>query len=157
MSREEANYGESSSITNQRSIVERYCESQNIALADEFVDDGYSGSNFDRPGFQRMLSEVDRHPEVNMIITKDLSRLGRNMSESSYYAEQYFVEKGIRYLAINDGFDSERVDIMTPFRLATNEVYIRDTSNKVRSVLKDKRERGEYCACPPFGYIKDSQ
>ena len=102
-----------------------------------------------------MLAEIDKHPEVNLIITKDLSRLGRNMSESSYYAEQYFVEKGIRYIAINDGFDSEKVDIMTPFRLATNEVYIRDTSNKVRSVLKDKRERGEYCACPPFGYIKD--
>ena len=102
-----------------------------------------------------MLSEIDQHPEVTLIITKDLSRLGRNMSESSYYAEQYFAERGIRYLAINDGFDSEKVDIMTPFRLATNEVYIRDTSNKVRSVLKDKREKGEYCACPPFGYRKD--
>ncbi|MBQ6380307.1 MAG: recombinase family protein [Clostridia bacterium] len=124
-------------------------------MANEFVDDGYSGSNFDRPGFQKMLSEIEKHPEITLVITKDLSRLGRNMSESSYYAEQYFVEKGIRYLAINDGFDSEKVDIMTPFRLATNEVYIRDTSNKVRSVLKDKREKGEYCACPPFGYMKD--
>ena len=96
LSREEVNQGESSSITNQRSIVERYCHENNIALANEFVDDGYSGSNFDRPGFQKMIEEIEKHPEVNMIITKDLSRLGRNMSESSYYAETFFPEKGIR-------------------------------------------------------------
>lgn len=155
MSREEANLGESSSITNQRSIVERYCRENNIALANEFVDDGYSGSNFDRPGFQQMLLEIEKHPEINMIITKDLSRLGRNMSESSYYAEQYFVEHKIRYITANGEFDSNKTDVMTPFRLAINEVYLRDTSNKVRNVLKNKREQGEYCACPPFGYMKD--
>jgi len=151
LSREEANLGESSSITNQRSIVERYCRENNIALANEFVDDGYSGSNFDRPGFQQMLLEIEKHPEINMIITKDLSRLGRNMSESSYYAEQYFVEHKIRYITANGEFDSNKTDVMTPFRLAINEVYLRDTSNKVRNVLKNKREQGEYCACPPFG------
>ena len=155
LSREEVNQGESSSITNQRSIVERYCHENNIALANEFVDDGYSGSNFDRPGFQKMIEEIEKHPEVNMIITKDLSRLGRNMSESSYYAETFFPEKGIRFITANGEFDSDVTDIMTPFRLAMNETYIRDASNKVRSVLKNKREQGEYCACPPFGYMKD--
>lgn len=102
-----------------------------------------------------MLNELDKNPDVNMIITKDLSRLGRNMSESSYYAEQYFVEKGVRYLTANGEFDSNKIDVMTPFRLAINEVYLRDTSNKVRNVLHNKREQGEYCACPPFGYMKN--
>ena len=90
-----------------------------------------------------------------MVITKDLSRLGRDMRESSYYAEQFFPEHQIHYIAIADNFDSELENVMAPFQFAMNEVYLRDGSRKVRDVLKMKRSKGEYCACPPFGYKKD--
>ena len=90
-----------------------------------------------------------------MVITKDLSRLGRDMREASYYAEQFFPEHQIHYVAIADNFDSELENIMAPFQFAMNEVYLRDGSRKVKDVLRMKRSKGEYCACPPFGYKKD--
>lgn len=156
LSDEEANAGESSSITNQRKIIKSYCEQRGIMLVREFVDDGWSGGNFERPGFQSMLRTLEKG-QVNMVITKDLSRLGRDMRESSYYAEQFFPERGIRYLAIGDNFDTEQENIMAPFQFAMNEVYLRDGSRKVKDVLRNKRENGEYCACPPYGYRKDEQ
>ena len=134
LSREEAQAGESSSITNQRRIIANYCEQNNITLLGEFVDDGWSGSNFERPGFQQMMRELDSKT-VNTIITKDLSRLGRDMREASYYAEQLFPERGIRYIAIADNFDSETENTLAPFQFAMNEVYLRDGSKKVRDVL----------------------
>ena len=94
---------------------------------------------------------------ANTVITKDLSRLGRDMRESSYYAEQFFPENGIRYIAIADNFDTEHDNIMAPFQFAMNEVYLRDGSRKVKDVLRNKRENGLYCACPPYGYRKDSR
>lgn len=145
---------ESSSISNQRMVVERYCRQNNITLVREFKDDGWSGGNFDRPDFQAMMRELERG-KVNTVITKDLSRLGRDMRESSYYAEQFFPEHGIHYIAINDNFDSERDNVMAPFQFAMNEVYLRDGSRKVKDVLKAKRESGQYCACPPYGYKKN--
>ena len=154
LSNEEAQSGESASITNQRIIVENYCKQNGITLLREFVDDGYSGGNFDRPAFREMLSQIALG-KANMVITKDLSRLGRDMREASYYAEQYFPEHGIHYLAIADNFDTERENIMAPFLFAMNEVYLRDGSRKVKDVLKSKRESGQYCACPPYGYKKD--
>lgn len=156
LSDEEANAGESSSITNQRKIIKSYCEQHGIILVREFVDDGWSGGNFERPGFKEMLRMLETG-QVNMVITKDLSRLGRDMRESSYYAEQYFPERGIRYLAIGDNFDTEQENIMAPFQFAMNEVYLRDGSRKVKDVLRNKRENGEYCACPPYGYRKDER
>ena len=92
-----------------------------------------------------------------MVITKDLSRLGRDMRESSYYAEQFFPENQIRYIAIADNFDSETENVMAPFQFAMNEVYLRDGSRKIKDVLKMKRQRGEYCACAPYGYMKHPQ
>lgn len=153
LSREEAQKSESSSITNQRMIVNKYCEQNGIKLVREFVDDGYSGGNFDRPAFQKMMREVDKG-NANTVITKDLSRLGRDMRESSYYAEQFFPEHGVRYIAIADSFDSEDENVMAPFQFAMNEVYLRDGSRKVKDVLKTKRQEGLYCACPPYGYKK---
>ena len=144
---------ESSSISNQRMVVERYCRQNNITLVREFKDDGWSGGNFDRPDFQAMMRELQRG-KVNTVITKDLSRLGRDMRESSYYAEQFFPEHGIHYIAINDNFDSERDNVMAPFQFAMNEVYLRDGSRKVKEVLKAKRESGQYCACPPIRETK---
>lgn len=156
LSREEAKGGESASIKNQREIVQAYCKEQGIVLVREFVDDGYSGANFDRPDFQQMLMHL-KTDKVNMVITKDLSRLGRDMSEASYYAERYFPEQSIQYIAISDHFDSDGDNMMAPFQFAMNDVYLRDTSRKVRQVLTHKKKNGLYSACPPFGYRKDNR
>jgi len=156
LSNEEAQGGESSSITNQRMIVQNYCKQNNITLVREFVDDGYSGGNFNRPGFKEMLKQLEQG-KANLVITKDLSRLGRDMREASYYAEQFFPEQGIHYIAIADNFDTEHDNIMAPFLFAMNEVYLRDGSRKVKDVLRNKRESGQYCACPPYGYRKDRE
>ena len=156
LSNEEAQGGESSSITNQRMIVQNYCKQNGITLVREFVDDGYSGGNFDRPAFQEMMRQLSQG-KANTVITKDLSRLGRDMREASYYAEQFFPEHGIHYIAIGDNFDTERENIMAPFLFAMNEVYLRDGSRKVKDVLRSKRESGQYCACPPYGYRKDRE
>lgn len=154
LSQEEARDGQSGSILNQEKIVKAYCAQHDIVLLNSFVDDGWSGSNFERPGFKQMMKALQAG-KANMVITKDLSRLGRDMRESSYYAEQYFPEHQIRYIAIADNFDSELENIMAPFQFAMNEVYLRDGSRKVKDVLRMKRSKGEYCACPPYGYKKD--
>ena len=153
LSDEERKYGESASITNQRTIVREYCEKHGIILVEEFVDDGFSGGNFERPGFQAMLEHL-RTGKANMVITKDLSRLGRDMTESSHYAERYFPEHGIRYLAPGSNFDSQEDNLMAPFQFAMNDVYLRDTSRKVKQTLNTKRNNGKYVACPPYGYRK---
>lgn len=156
LSDEDIKKGESESITNQRRFIKDYCTRNGITLVGEFVDDGWSGGNFERPGFQSMMRELQKG-KASIVITKDLSRLGRDMREASYYAEQFFPEHGIRYIAINDNFDSEVDNVMAPFQFAMNEVYLRDGSKKVKEVLKNKRENGLYCACPPYGYKKDSK
>lgn len=153
LSREESKSSESTSIATQRVIVTNYCKQNDITLVKVFSDDGWSGGNFDRPGFQAMMRELEIGA-VNMVVTKDLSRLGRDMRESSYYAEQFFPEHGIRYVAIADNFDTDTDNVMAPFQFAMNEVYLRDGSRKVRDALKSKREHGEYCCCPPYGYKK---
>lgn len=157
LSNEDKRLGESGSITNQRKILESYCKAHNIAIANEFVDDDYSGGNFNRPGFQAMLKALDADEKVNMVITKDLSRLGRDMSESSYYAERYFPERGIRYLAIYDNFDSEEDNFLAPFQFAINDVYLRDSSKKIKTALHTMMDRGEYCFRAPYGYKKSPE
>ena len=154
LSVEEANNGESGSIINQRNIIKQYCEDNGITIVREFVDDGFSGSNFERPGFKSLLSHIETG-FVNTVITKDLSRLGRDMTESSFYAEKFFPEHNIHYIAISDGFDSDGYNIMAPFQFAMNDVYLRDTSRKIKQVIYQKRKKGEYCACPPFGYMRN--
>ncbi len=156
LSREEALKSESSSITNQRMFVTNYCTQNGIKLVREFVDDGYSGGNFDRPGFQAMLKELEKGL-ANVVITKDLSRLGRDMRESSYYAELFFPEHQIRYIAIGDNFDSDDENVLAPFQFAMNDVYLRSGSKKVKEILQTKREGGLYCACPPYGYKKETR
>ena len=156
LSREEAQKSESTSISNQKKIVETYCKQNGITILKFFVDDGWSGGNFERPGFQEMMRALETG-KANVVITKDLSRLGRDMRESSYYAEQFFPENQIRYIAIADNFDSETENVMAPFQFAMNEVYLRDGSRKIKDVLKMKRQRGEYCACAPYGYMKHPQ
>lgn len=154
LSREEAQSGESASIKNQRLMITNYCTQHGLNLVRTFVDDGWSGGNFERPGFHEMMQELEKG-RADIVITKDLSRLGRDMVEASYYAEQYYPEHGIRYIAIADNFDTEHENIMAPFQFAMNEVYLRDGSRKVKDVLRTKREQGQYCACPPYGYKKE--
>ena len=147
---------ESDSIANQRLQITNYCKANNILIVGEYVDDGVSGGTFDRPKFDEMLSDLCSG-KANMVITKDLSRLGRDMNESSYYSEKYFPEAGIRYIAINDNFDSNKENDMAPVFFFLNEMYLREGSKKVKTTLKTKRESGLYCACPPFGYKKDEK
>ena len=154
LSNEEAAGGESSSIKNQRMIIRDYCDRNDIFLVRVFADDGWSGGNFDRPAFQEMITLLEQG-KANIVVTKDLSRLGRDMREASYYAEQFFPERNIRYLTVADNFDTEQENIMAPFQFAMNEVYLRDGSRKVKEVLKAKREKGLYCAAAPYGYAKD--
>lgn len=156
LSKEDESEGPSQSVTNQKSLLDEFVRKHRLQVYDTYVDDGYSGTNFDRPDFQRMIGDIEAK-KVNMVITKDLSRLGRDMREASYYAEQFFPEHGIHYIAISDNFDTERENIMAPFLFAMNEVYLRDGSRKVKDVLRSKRENGQYCACPPYGYRKDTQ
>ncbi len=154
LSQEEAMAGESSSIVNQRQYITDYCARNGIRLLRTFADDGWSGGNFQRPGFQEMMAALEQGA-ANLVLTKDLSRLGRDMREASYYAETFFPEHGIRYIAIADNFDTEQENVMAPFQFAMNEVYLRDGSRKVKDVLRNKRTNGQYCACPPYGYKKD--
>ncbi len=154
LSREEAMQGESSSIQTQRQMIADFCAQNGFTLAGTYSDDGWSGGNFQRPGFLSMLQALEQGA-ADTVITKDLSRLGRNMRDASYYAEEFFPEHGIRFFTLSDHFDTEQENIMAPFQFAMNEVYLRDGSRKVRQALESKRANGQYCACPPYGYRKD--
>ena len=146
-------YDESVSITNQRAIIQHYCQEKNITIVKEFIDDGYTGGNFDRPGFKSMIDFL-KQGNTHQVITKDLSRLGRDMTESSYYAERYFPENRIVYHTADGNYNSLEENPYAPFQFAMNDVYIRDSSRKIKAVLSYKRKNGMYCACPPFGYKK---
>ena len=156
LSNDERNGGESESIQNQRNIVRKFCDDNDITIIREFVDDGYSGANFERPGFKAMLEHL-KTGLANMVITKDLSRLGRDMTESSYYSEKYFPENGIQFITVSDNYDSNSPTPFSSLQFAINDYYLRETSHKINQVLKHKRGSGEYCACPPFGYLKSRE
>ena len=148
---------ESSSIQSQRLIIEAFARHNNLKIACEYVDDGYSGGNFDRPAFARMIEDIESG-KINCVITKDLSRLGREMYKTGNYIEQYFLEHDVRYIAINDSYDSNIGDSMLGLRLGVNDLYLRDVSKKVRSSFRIKQERGEYIGSfPCYGYIKDPE
>lgn len=158
LSREDGENGESESIGNQRDIIMRYIKENNLQFIDEYVDDGVSGTTFERSGFQRMISDIEQK-RINMVITKDLSRLGREYIQTGYYIENYFPEHMVRYVAINDGIDTfldSTSNDVTPFKSIMNDMYAKDISKKVRSVIKEKQKKGEYmCTVPPYGYKKD--
>ncbi len=157
LSKEDLRLGESESIENQRSIVREYCQKNNIILIGEFVDDGCSGLNTNRAGFQAALSMI-KSGQCNMFITKDLSRLSRDHIEADRFIEEIFPQYGIRYVAVDDNVDTmNEYDIIVPFKNLFNELSSRDTSKKVTNALRVKRERGEYCTRAPYGYIKDGQ
>ena len=151
---------ESMSIGNQRSLLTEYVEKQGWEIVDTYIDDGFSGTNFDRPGFQRMIEDIEKG-RVNLVITKDLSRLGRNYIMCGEYTEIYFPERHVRYIALNDGVDtlnqSSSMDI-TPFKHILNDMYARDISTKIKSTLHAKAKRGEYLgALDPYGYLRSPE
>ncbi len=157
LSQEDENSGDSDSIVNQKAILTKYAEENGFKNIQVFVDDGYSGVSFNRPAFQELLSLVETG-KVEIIITKDLSRLGRNYIEVGNYTEFIFPRNNVRYIAINDQFDSLYQDgnELAPFKNLFNEWFARDTSKKIRAVFKAKAERGERVSTQvPYGYKRD--
>ena len=157
LSQEDENKGDSDSIVNQKAILTKYAEENGFTNIQVFVDDGYSGVSFNRPDFQRLLELMEKG-KVKTLITKDLSRLGRNYIEVGNYTEILFPRWNVRYIAINDNFDSlyNEGNELAPFKNLFNEWFARDTSKKIRAVFKAKAERGERIGTSiPYGYKKD--
>ena len=159
LSREDGDKQESESISNQRKILQRYVKENNLNFVKEYVDDGISGTTFDRPSFNELLQDIENQ-NINMVITKDLSRLGRDYIKTGFYIEDYFPKNNVRYVAITDGIDtyidSTNNDI-TPFKAIMNDMYAKDISKKIRSVYKEKQKSGEYmCSIPAYGYKRHS-
>ena len=162
LSREDGDSSESNSISNQRQIIKSYAKENDIKLSYEYVDDGFSGSNFDRPHFKNMIDDLNKG-NFNIIIVKDLSRFGRDYIESGKYLQKIFPEKGVRFISVNDNYDSENADmsdthLILPIRNFINDSYCRDISMKVKSSKEVKRKNGEFIgAFAPFGYKKDDK
>ena len=158
LSREDGDDMESESVTNQRSLLIGYLKAQNLVALDIYVDDGYTGTNFERPEFRRMLHDIE-NGKINMVITKDLSRLGRENVMTGYYVETFFPENDVRYIAVNDDidtfFETSGSDMM-PFKLSMNDMYAKDISKKVRSNLLQMKKDGKFCgSSAPYGYMRD--
>lgn len=161
LSSEDGDKAESDSIRNQRSLIQDFVKKHSgISLVEEYVDDGYSGANFERPAFQRMMEDVRNH-KINCIIVKDLSRLGRNYIETGRYLEKIFPVLGVRFIAVNDHYDSadtknDTDQIIVPFKNLINDAYCRDISMKIRSQLDIKRKKGQFIGSyAGYGYFKD--
>lgn len=159
LSRDDENVGDSESIINQREFLTKYVEKQNNwILVDIYVDDGYTGTNFNRPDFIRLKKDIE-NGKINLVITKDLSRLGRDYIDTGYYLEKYFPTKRVRYIAVNDGIDTFEKNNgnndMGAFKSVVNDMYAKDISKKVRTAKKTKAEKGEFIgAFAPYGYKK---
>lgn len=158
LSRDDDLVGDSNSIVHQKEILESYAKSHAFLNPVFYVDDGYSGTNFNRPAFQRMLGDIESG-KVKTVIVKDMSRFGRNYIMVGYYTEILFEQKGIRFIAVNDMMDSKQEgDEFTPFRNIINEWYAKDTSKKVKAVLRAKGMSGKHVSpVPPYGYKKDER
>ena len=160
LSREDGDDRESESVENQRDIIDNYIlEHEELVDSGEYVDDGYTGTNFNRPGFQKMLKDIEEE-KIDCIITKDLSRFGRDHIDTGYYLERYLPANNIRYIAIGDNVDTIKPDGLQflTFKLSFNDYYAQDISNKIKSVKQRKIEKGEYQAgIPPYGYKKDKE
>lgn len=156
LSKDDDGLTESSSISTQRKMLLSFAKESGFSVYDEYVDDGYSGTNFERPAFKRMIRDI-LDKKVNMVITKDLSRLGREYITTGQYTEIFFPEHGVRYIAINDGYDSENLyNDIAPFKNVVNEMYARDTSKKIKSAFETKMNEGSFVGSfAPYGYQKD--
>jgi DNA invertase Pin-like site-specific DNA recombinase len=155
-SRDDGQACDSSSITTQKMMLEKYCGDNGYRIYDSYVDDGYTGLNFNRPDFQRMLDDIE-NGKVNLVITKDLSRLGRDYIQTGYYSEVFFVERQVRYIAVNDGIDTLKADNdIAPFKNILNNLYSKDLSKKVKTAIRQRFMSGMFCrGQAPYGYKKD--
>ena len=155
LSKEDENEGPSESVTNQKSLLNAFVKEHRLSVYDTYVDDGWSGTNFDRPEFQRMIGDIEAR-KVNMVITKDLSRLGRDYIMTGHYMERYFPEKRVRYISLLDGIDTgveSTANDITPFRAIMNDMYAKDISKKIKSVKRDKQRKGQFIGGKPvYGY-----
>ena len=155
LSKEDENEGPSGSVTNQQSLLQAFVREHRLDVYDTYIDDGWSGTSFDRPAFQRMLRDIEAG-RVNMVITKDLSRLGRDYIMTGHYMERYFPEKRVRYISLLDGVDTgieSSANDITPFRAIMNDMYAKDISKKIKSVKHDKQRKGEFIGGKPmYGY-----
>lgn len=156
LSKDDDSGTESSSISSQKMILESYCKNHGFEIYDYYIDDGYSGTNFNRPSFERMLNDID-NDKINLIITKDLSRLGRDYIKTGYYTEIYFKRKGVRYIAVNDNYDSDSEnDDIVPFKNILNDMYAKDISRKIKSAKMEYAKKGFFTASqPPYGYMQN--
>ena len=160
LSREDGDKLESDSIVNQQYVIEDFCSRHSeLEIVGDYTDDGYTGTNFNRPDFQRMIADIEAG-KVDCVIVKDLSRFGRDYIDMGYYLERYFPAKGVRFIAVNDGVDSLNgpYDMLLPLKNIFNAQYARDISDKVRSSFKAKQRRGEFVgAFASYGYLKDPE
>ena len=161
LSKEDGDKVESDSIVNQKELIRQYIKDKpDIEVHSVRVDDGYSGANFDRPAFQQMLKDI-RSGQIDCVIVKDLSRFARNFVEAGRFLDQEFPLYGVRFIAINDGYDSIQRkggadDIVLPFKNLVNDAYCRDISVKIRSQLEVKRKKGDFIGSfAVYGYLKD--
>ena len=155
LSKEDENEGPSQSVQNQESLLREFVQQHRLSVYDTYVDDGWSGTNFDRPAFQRMIADIEAK-KVNMVITKDLSRLGRDYILTGHYMERYFPEHRVRYISLLDGIDTgvdSTANDITPFRAIMNDMYAKDISKKIKSVKRDKQQKGKFIGGKPvYGY-----
>lgn len=158
LSRDDELQGESSSITSQRQLLTQYVKERGWSIVGEYIDDGYSGTNYDRPNFQRMIDDIE-DGKINCVITKDLSRLGRNYVLTGQYTDFYFPSKGVRYIAVNDNVDTlNGENEIAPFLNILNEMQSRQNSKKIKSAFRARFASGSHpTARAPFGYKKDEQ
>ena len=155
LSKEDESAGPSQSVQNQESLLREFVQQHRLSVFDTYVDDGWSGTNFDRPNFQRMIGDIETK-KVNMVITKDLSRLGRDYIMTGHYMERYFPEHRVRYISLLDGIDTgvdSTANDITPFRAIMNDMYAKDISKKIKSVKRDKQRKGQFIGGKPmYGY-----
>ncbi|MBP8640820.1 MAG: recombinase family protein [Oscillospiraceae bacterium] len=158
LSKEDESEGPSESVNNQKSLLSQFATEHLLSVYDTYVDDGWSGTNFDRPDFKRMIGDIEAK-NVNMVITKDLSRLGRDYILTGHYMERYFPEKRVRYISLLDGIDTgvdSTANDITPFRAIMNDMYAKDISKKIKSVKHDKQRKGLFIGGKAiYGYKMD--
>jgi DNA invertase Pin-like site-specific DNA recombinase len=157
LSREDGDDLESESISNQRDILKDFANKNNLCMISEYIDDGFTGTDFNRPGFIKLIEDV-REKKINFIVTKDMSRLGRDYIETGNYVEKFFPDNHVRYVSILDGIDTGidcAANDMIPFKAIMNDMYAKDISKKIKAVFHQKKRQGLFTgAKAPYGYKK---
>ena len=157
LSKDDDLVGDSNSIVHQKEILAKYAKEHGFSNCEFYIDDGFSGTNFNRPDFQRMMADAEEG-KISTVIVKDMSRFGRDYIMVGYYTEIYFSNLDIRFIAVNDGIDSEEGESeIAPFKNILNEMYARDISKKIRSSHRLRGSMGEPLSQPPYGYMKSAE